>query len=74
MPDAELRWTCTAPRWLNVPAFLKDGAWQLGLKISLEVDKGWIREHVRVHVWGNADKLQEFINRVEQASQEYNLK
>lgn len=72
MQTATLTSTCAAPRWAKVPSFLRDQAWTLGLKIEVEVDKGWIRENVRFRVEGDAEKVKEFAARLEQAGNEYN--
>ena len=63
---------CEAPRWANVPSFLRDQAWNLGLKIEVEVDKGWIRERVRFRIEGEPEKVNEFLSRFKEAGEQYN--
>lgn len=71
MANGIIRSWIEAPRFANGPTFLKNLAWQLGLNIEIEVDKGWLRETVRFKVEGEEGKLRKFKVVLEEALQEY---
>ncbi len=60
-----------APKFANVPTFLKNLAWQLGVNIEIEVDKGWLRETVRFKVEGDEEKVKKFASIFNKAAEEY---
>lgn len=57
---AEWRHIIEGPRWARFPSYLKDECWERGLKLSLDVDKGFIRETVRFEVSGSQDAVDSF--------------
>jgi len=71
MANQIMRSCVEAPKFAYVPTFLKNTAWQLGLKIEIEVDKGWLRETIRFKVEGDENKLKTFKINLEKAIQEY---
>lgn len=71
MSNAIVRSWVEAPKFANVPTFLKNLAWQLGINIEIEVDKGWLRETVRFKVEGEEAKVKKFISVFNQAAEEY---
>lgn len=71
MANGIVRSWIEAPKFANVPTFLKNLAWQLGLDIEIEVDKGWLRETVRFKVEGEEDKLRKFKVVLDESLQEY---
>ena len=71
MSNAIVRSWVEAPKFANVPTFLKNLAWQLGIDIEIEVDKGWLRETVRFKVEGDEMKVKKFISVFNQAAEEY---
>ena len=71
MSNAIVRSWVEAPKFANVPTFLKNLAWQLGINIEIEVEKGWLRETVRFKVEGEETKVKKFISVFNQAAEEY---
>jgi hypothetical protein len=71
MANAIARSWVEAPKFANVPTFLKNLAWQLGLNIEIEVDKGFFRETVRFKVEGDEDKVRKFASVFNEAAKEY---
>jgi len=59
-----------APRWAGVQKLIRDLAWEYNLKLDLQVDKGWLRETVRLSVEGDDQKVINF-KRYLYASLEY---
>lgn len=49
-----------APRWAGGQSLVKSLAWGYGLKLDMDVDKGWLRETVRFHVEGDDQKVANF--------------
>jgi hypothetical protein len=71
MANVIVRSWVEAPKFANVPTFLKNLAWQLGLNIEIEVDKGWLRETVRFKIEGEEAKVKKFTFVFNQAAEEY---
>jgi hypothetical protein len=69
--NAIVRSWVEAPKFANVPTFLKNLAWQLGINIEIEVEKGWFRETVRFKVEGEETKVKKFFSVFNQAAEEY---
>jgi hypothetical protein len=63
-----------APRWTKVPKFLRDLAFNLDLKIDIEVDKSLLRERTYFTVYGLVSKLEEFREVLEDSIKNYNKK
>ncbi len=61
-----------APRWAGFPAFMRNECWLRGLKLEMEVEKGWLRESVRYRVKGNADDLSKLVGDIRDAIKRYN--
>lgn len=71
MANAIVRSWVEAPKFANVPTFLKNLAWQLDLNIDIEVDKGFFRETVRFKVEGDEEKVRKFASVFNKAAEEY---
>jgi hypothetical protein len=50
----------TGPRWAGISTFVKDAAFGRGLKLDIDIDKGWLRETVRLEVAGDDDSVVKF--------------
>ncbi len=61
-----------APRFARVPTFIRDMAFILGLDLSIEVEKHFIRETVRFRVEGDEGKVGRFRTALAEAMSEYN--
>lgn len=51
-----------APRWAGASKFIKNLAWELGLQLQIDIDKGFFTETVRFKVSGTESKLKQFSN------------
>jgi hypothetical protein len=60
------------PRWARLQSFLKKLAFDHGLEITLDVEKGLIFETVFFEVEGDADKIIAFGNSFVKAAEGYN--
>lgn len=69
--EGTLKSMIEAPRWAGASKFIKNLAWELGLELQIEVDKGFIRETVRYKVSGTESKLRNFQRIFEQSCAEY---
>lgn len=67
-------WTeiLVGPRWAGLPGFLKDQCWALGLTPEIDVDKGFIRETVRVRVTGDDRAVEQLKTAVYASLDAYN--
>lgn len=61
-----------APRWARLPSFLKDVAHGLDLRLSLEIDKGWVFERVRFRFEGDDAAIRKAAKVVDQSLKQYN--
>lgn len=61
----------SGPKFAKLPRLIKDGCWERGLKLEMEVDKGWIRETVRIKVTGPAVRVNDFKRAVYWAIESY---
>jgi len=52
MSTMEYKQVFEAPRRAGLSRFIKDECFKRGLNLELDVDKGWVRETVRVHITG----------------------
>lgn len=48
------------PRWAGISTFIKDECWGRGLDLTIESEKGWIRETVRIEISGDDAKVEAF--------------
>lgn len=62
----------TAPRFAGLSGAIKDGCWKRGLKLDISIDKGWVRETIRIKVTGDKIKLHDFRTSVYCALAAYN--
>ena len=60
------------PRWAKLSRMLRQAAFDLNLDISIDQDKGWIREVVYYSVTGPVDKIREFNSTIMEAVRNYN--
>jgi hypothetical protein len=72
MKKGRIRTECEAPRWANVPSFIRGLAWKLEMECDVTVEKGWIRETIRFEVRGNEDQLKQFKETFNRTTNEYN--
>jgi len=61
----------TGPRWAGASTFIKDAAFGYGLKLTIEIDKGWIRETIRFQVEGDDGKVERFKRDLHEAMEDY---
>ena len=52
----------TAPRWVKLEKTIKDLAFDFGLELETEVDKGWVYESGRFTVSGSVTDVLRFID------------
>ena len=60
------------PRWAAFPSYIKTTCHMLGLKLDMEVDKGFLRETVRFKVVGPESALRQFNAQLEADVTDYN--
>jgi hypothetical protein len=61
----------TGPRWAGASTFIKDAAFGYGLKLTIEIDKGWLRETIRFEVEGDDSKVDKFKRDLHEAMEDY---
>ena len=61
----------TGPRWAGISTFIKDAAFGYGLKLNLDVDKGWLRETNRFEVDGEDGAVAKFRRDLREAILDY---
>lgn len=59
------------PRWAGISGFIKDTAFLFGLKLNIDVDKGWLRETVRFEVEGGENAVAKFKTTLYDAMADY---
>ena len=72
MAEIEHRGTCEAPRWAGLSTFVRDMAWEMALILDIQVERGWITEHVRYAVCGEQSKVELFETMLADAIRRYN--
>jgi len=60
------------PRWAGLSTFLRNEAYRLNLELTLDIEKGWIRETVRFEVNGPTEKIKLFFKQIEVALNDLN--
>ena len=73
-PEGELKSYIDAPRWAKVPKFLRQLAFELDLKIDIDVEKSLLRERTYFTVYGKKSQLEKFKNVFEVAIANHNDK
>lgn len=61
-----------APRWAGISSFIRDLAFLYQLKITIEVEKGWIVEKARFVADGAPENIDGFCQRLDEAMKKYN--
>lgn len=61
----------TGPRWAGASTFIKDAAFGYGLKLTIEIDKGWLRETIRFEVEGEDGRVEKFKRDLHEAMEDY---
>lgn len=59
------------PRWIGLPSFLRNIAHVHGLKITMDIDKGWFKETVRYTLAGPLKELKQAEWKIDAAVKEY---
>lgn len=72
MEQAEWIEVFKAPKFARLPTFIKDECWKRGLRVDMEVTKGWIRESVRIKVSGDKTKVHDFRSAMYYALESFN--
>lgn len=62
------------PRWAKLPSFIRDECFRRGLDLTIDVEKGWIRESARIEVKGDKANLDGFKSDLYAAMDNYNRK
>lgn len=62
------------PRWAKLPRYVRDECFRRGLDLSIDVEKGWIRESIRVEVKGDKANVDGFKKDLYAAMDHYNRK
>lgn len=70
--ESRFVWFWEGPRWAKVTPAVKDVAARLGLRYTVDVDKGWITERGRITVEGDRESGKRFIEVCNKAMAEYN--
>jgi len=60
------------PRWAKLPRFVRDECFRRGLDLTIDVEKGWIRESVRVEVKGDKANVDDFKRDLYAAMEHFN--
>lgn len=61
----------TGPRWAGASTFIKDAAFGYGLKLTIDIDKGWLRETIRFEVEGEDSRVENFKRDLHAAMEDY---
>jgi len=72
MATATYRNIVEGPRWAGFPSAIKDGAFQEGLDLKIDVEKGLLTEKVRFSVTGETPNVERFRRNLLACVREYN--
>jgi hypothetical protein len=61
----------TGPRWAGASTFIKDAAFGYGLKLTIDIEKGWLRETIRFEVEGEDGRVEKFKRDLRSAMEDY---
>lgn len=72
MSETTWREIIVVPRWGRFPAFLKDICFIRPVKLTIDVEKGWLWETVRFEIQGDGREVDAIRHLVKDAVDDYN--
>lgn len=71
---SEWREIIEAPRWARFPKALRNLCFEMGLDLDMEVERGWLREMIRIRVSGAETELAKLQYAVYATIDEYQMR